>query len=451
MVEDYVEKIPELNALQGKIEQMHRLIDHNESVMANSNHPRLQKQRDEMKQMEQDLSDKTEVARTRIRKELAKLGARALPNGGLRQTAKVLEAQEKELGKDVDKFSEEAEKIGRSSIDVEMMRSDLKQIEKLSTDLGKEIESLRVELRSPSRVVELQPADVPRTRDTVGRIRTTSIVALLGFLLPFLAVSLWDARSQRVNTAFEIADGIGMRIVGALPALPAHAHKLSRTGQPLVPRLQYMLRESFDTLRTTLIRGVDGQSHRVVLVTSALSGEGKTTLATQLAFSFARGGRRTLLVDGDLRRPAVHRIFGLPREGGLSELLRSESTLSDAIRPTLTPNLWVLPAGRCDQQSLSALAQRQMFLGECFQKMREDFEFVIIDCCPVLPVVDSMLIGQHVDIAVLSVLRDVSQVPRVDEANRRLTSMGIRVFGAVVTGAAGGNYYHHEYHEEVSV
>ena len=102
------------------------------------------------------------------------------------------------------------------------MRTDLKQIEKLSTDLGKEIDSLRVELRSPSRVIELQPAEVPRSRDTIGRIRTTSIVALLGFLLPFVLVSLWDARAQRVNTAFEIADGLGMRIVGALPALPAH-------------------------------------------------------------------------------------------------------------------------------------------------------------------------------------------------------------------------------------
>jgi capsular exopolysaccharide synthesis family protein len=179
-----------------------------------------------------------------------------------------------------------------------------------------------------------------------------------------------------------------------------------------------------------------------------MSGEGKTTLATQLAFSFARGGRRTLLVDGDLRRPDVHRIFGLPREGGFSEVLRSEMSLSEAIRPTLTPNLWVLTAGRIDQQALAALAQRQSFLSESFQKMREDFDFVIVDCCPVLPVVDTMLIGQHVDIAVLSVLRDVSQMPRIDEANRRLTNIGIRVFGAVVTGAAGGVYYHHEYHQE---
>ncbi len=189
----------------------------------------------------------------------------------------------------------------------------------------------------------------------------------------------------------------------------------------------------------------------MVLVTSALSGEGKTTLSTQLAFSFARANRRTLLVDCDLRRPAVHRIFGLPREGGISEVLRGEMVLADAVRATLTPNLWVLTAGSCDQQALSALAQRQIFLGECFQKMREDFEFVIVDCCPVLPVVDTMLIGQHVDVAVLSVMRDVSQVPRVDAANRRLAAMGIRVFGAIVTGATDAVYYNHEYHEELSV
>jgi capsular polysaccharide biosynthesis protein len=114
----------------------------------------------------------------------------------LRLKKAVLMAQEKQMNEEVKKFEKEAESIGRSSIDVEMMRTDLKQIEKMSNDLGREIEWLRVELRSPSRVTHVLSADVPISRDMTEAIGTTSILAVFGFLLPFVAVSLWKSHVQ---------------------------------------------------------------------------------------------------------------------------------------------------------------------------------------------------------------------------------------------------------------
>ena len=186
-----------------------------------------------------------------------------------------------------------------------------------------------------------------------------------------------------------------------------------------------MLRESFDTLRTTLIRGRGRPIAPGGAGDQCFERRGQDDTGHSIGVQLC--SRRSPHVAGRLRpaasgRPSHLRTAPRGRFGRTCCDRNRRSPTPSA--PTLTPNLWVLPAGRCDQQSLSALAQRQMFLGECFQKMRDDFEFVIVDCCPVLPVVDSMLIGQHVDIAVLSVLRDVSQVPRVDEANRRLTIDG---------------------------
>ncbi len=230
---NYVEAAPEIAALMSRLDGMRRSLAYNETVMVNDKHPRLKKQREELAQAEKDFQQKYSKVKVQVRKDLTRKGVRGPasvvdPNATLRNQVTVLTAQEQRLAEDVERLSKEADSIGRSSIEVEMMRAEMRQIERLSSELANEIEALRVELRSPSRVIELQAADVPRTRDTVGRIRTTCIAGLLGFLLPFLTVSLWDSRAQRVNTAFEIADGLGMRIVGALPVLPAHAKSSPR-------------------------------------------------------------------------------------------------------------------------------------------------------------------------------------------------------------------------------
>ena len=95
-------------------------------------------------------------------------------------------------------------------------------------------------------------------------------------------------------------------------------------------------------------------------------------------------------------------------------------------------NLSLLPAGRCDAAAIQALAQDEV--QTLFYHLKEEYEFVIIDVSPVLPVADALLIGQHTDAVVLSVLRNVSRLPAVHAAQQRLTSLGIRVLGAVVIG-----------------
>src|SRR5262249_56521264 len=105
------------------------------------------------------------------------------------------------------------------------------------------------------------------------------------------------------------------------------------------------LLESIDGIRTMLLRDASVEATRVVMVTSAVAGEGKTTLASNLATSLARAGRKTLLVDCDLRCPAAHQLFEQTLQPGLSEGLLHEVHLAEAIRPT-TPaqGLWLLPA-----------------------------------------------------------------------------------------------------------
>jgi succinoglycan biosynthesis transport protein ExoP len=156
-------------------------------------------------------------------------------------------------------------------------------------------------------------------------------------------------------------------------------------------------------------------------------------LAGHLASSLARAGRKTLLLDGDLRRPSVHQLFEMPMQPGFSEVLLGEVEAADAVQNSNQDGLSILPAGQWDREVMQALARDG--LEGIFEKLREEFDFIVVDSHPVLPAADSLLIGQHVDATILAVLRDVSQTPRVYAASQKLSALGIRVLGAVVNGA----------------
>jgi capsular exopolysaccharide synthesis family protein len=230
-----------------------------------------------------------------------------------------------------------------------------------------------------------------------------------------------------------------MKLVGSLPILPER----TRRGQvrPNNARDIYwhnLLTESIDSTRTMLLHAASSESLQVVMVTSALGGEGKTLLSGHLSASLARAGFKTLLIDGDLRRPTLHKLFNLELQPGLSEVLRGEADLLGATQQTPVPGLSVIPAGHLDAQSAQAMAQGE--LRNLFQQLKQQYDFVIVDSAPVLPVVDSQLIGQHVDGVLFSILRDVSRLPSVYAAYEKLSMLRIRILGAVVNGARTSSY-----------
>jgi capsular exopolysaccharide synthesis family protein len=168
------------------------------------------------------------------------------------------------------------------------------------------------------------------------------------------------------------------------------------------------------------------------MVTSAASGEGKTSLATHLAASLARAGRKTLLLDGDLRKPAAHRIFDLPAGPGLCEILRGEVEVGAAVRDVPAAGLAVLPAGEYCPEAIRRLARDG--IQPLLEALRQEYEFIVIDSSPVLPVADALLMAQHVDGVLLSLFHEVSRLPKVYAACQRLSLMGVPILGVVVNG-----------------
>jgi Mrp family chromosome partitioning ATPase len=137
----------------------------------------------------------------------------------------------------------------------------------------------------------------------------------------------------------------------------------------------------------------------------------------------------------------LHQVYQVPIGPGLGELLsaREQGEFGEYLQETMTENLWLIPAGAKRHGALAELSDERV--AELFQEFKEHFEFIIVDGPPVLPVVDTRLVARHADGVVMSMLRDVSELPKVKSACQLLQSYRVQILGGVVIGASGDVYY----------
>jgi capsular exopolysaccharide synthesis family protein len=360
---------------------------------------------------------------------------------GVHKRQEYLRGEVERLDAETKRLSPAEQRAASSS--VAALRQEAAMQEEALKKLGDRLETFKLAPALGSQVTLLQPAELPQVLDRGRQIKAAGGAGVGAFLLLLFGVAFWEFRTRKISAARDVVDGLGLSVVGTLPALPARAR---RPGTALVSKsdqyYQGLLSESVDAIRTLLLHAARTDDLQVVMVTSAGSGEGKTSVASHLAASLARAWRKTLLIDGDLRHPALHQLFNQPAGPGFSEVLRGEMGLHDAVRPTTVSRLWMMPAGHWDSHAVQALAQEGV--RSMFAQLKEQYDFVVVDSCPLLPVADSLLLAQHVDGVLFSVLRDVSRAPAIHAAQQRLASLGVRTLGAVVIGTgteAGGASY----------
>jgi polysaccharide biosynthesis transport protein len=327
----------------------------------------------------------------------------------------------------VETLSKEADKIGTSSTELEMLRAEIQREDKVATRVGDEVDVLQIELRSQPRVTLSQESAIQK-KDIKRQLLAVILAPLVILVGVCLLVAWWEFRARRIQSSEEVIKGLGMRVVGAVPAVSVRVRSRPLTNGK--ESAGSSLLESIDGIRTVLLRDASVQETRVVMVTSPVSGEGKTTLASHLAGSLARSGRRTLLMDCDLRHPAVHQLFEVPLRPGFSEAVLGEMHIMEVIRPTAVNGLSVIPAGQWDREVMQIMTREEVVA--IFEKLKGEYDFIVMDSHPVLAATDALVLGQYADAVLLSLLRDVSQAHRVFAACQRLSTLGIRILGAVV-------------------
>jgi capsular exopolysaccharide synthesis family protein len=206
--------------------------------------------------------------------------------------------------------------------------------------------------------------------------------------------------------------------------------------------------EAYRALRTNLeFASVDAPLESL-LVTSAIPGEGKTTSASNIAAAFAQAGRRVLLLDADMRRPGIHRMFELPNSHGLTNLLRSEEPTIASVAHVVDPNLRVITTGPLPPNPAELLASQRM--DHVLELLLRDSDLLVVDSPPLHAVTDAAILASHVTGTLIVIDAGRTRRGALRQAKEALDRVGARLLGAVLnrlSERARGGYYYYSYGE----
>jgi capsular exopolysaccharide synthesis family protein len=204
--------------------------------------------------------------------------------------------------------------------------------------------------------------------------------------------------------------------------------------------------EAFRGVRAALLFNHGRQQRQVIQIASPVVGDGKSTLAANLAISIAQSGKEVLLVDGDLRHPRVHDLFGQTADPGLAAVICDGTELHDAVRSTQIGGLSLLPAGCVAVNPADIFASSR--IGELIPVLRERYDFVLIDTAPLLAVTEAQAIAASVDGVILAIRPSKTEISGAQRALDILQMVGANLLGIVVNGTSGCEYdnYGERYH-----
>jgi capsular exopolysaccharide synthesis family protein len=210
--------------------------------------------------------------------------------------------------------------------------------------------------------------------------------------------------------------------------------------------------EAYRTLRTNLLFSAAVQSLKCIVVTSAGPKDGKSTTAANLAIAFAQQGNRVLLIDSDLRRPRVHKMFGQASEPGLTTVLMGLATIDHAMKQTIVPNLWTLTAGALPPNPVEMLGSPQM---RALLKGIPSIDIIVLDTPPLLAASDAAVLGRVADGVILVVRAGRTERGAAQEAVQQLVNVGARIIGTVLNDpdaefakyAPYYQYYYNNYYD----
>ncbi|MGA8493609.1 MAG: polysaccharide biosynthesis tyrosine autokinase [Terriglobales bacterium] len=360
----------------------------------------------------------------------------------------------------LDQQKQEANKLNESAIEYSLLKRDVDANRTLSEGLLERLKEAGVTagLRSNNfRIVDV--ARVPTAPAGPNLLRNLGFALALGLSsgigLAFLLESMDNTvRTPEQAQTVSALPSLGMIPLGSRSTREMGGHQKlalasSKEAVELVtqsrPRSQ--MAESYRALRTSLLLTFAGGPPTVILITSALPEEGKTTTSVNSAIVLAQKGTRVLLIDADLRRPSIHKTLGMGPKIGLSNVLTGAATLQEAIVPsTILPELFVLPAGTPPPNPAELLASAKM--KTLLDELRKQYDHIVIDSPPALSVTDAVVMSTDADAVVLVIRSGHTTKPALRRARDILLQVNARVCGVLVNAvdlSSPDYYYHYEY------
>jgi capsular exopolysaccharide synthesis family protein len=375
----------------------------------------------------------------------------------LKQELSDIEMAEQLLSQHIKEEYAEAKRVANYEFREETYRNDIARSQQLYDSIIKRLQEVNFVKDYggyDARVITPPSAGV-RTEPRAMPIFTVSVFlgTLGGFGLAYLA----ERSDKSFRSPEEIHRHLGIRVVGHIPvigAAPAAAQKTS-VGQPTLDPILCAYHqprsaeaEAYRGVRTGLYFSSNGKESKVIQVTSPNMGDGKSVTAANLGISIAQSGRKTILIDADLRRPRVHELFSLTAGVGLSSVIRGEAELEAAIQQIAVPGLSILSCGPIPPNPAELLTSARF--AELLATIRAQYDFVLVDTPPLLAVSDPAVVASRVDGVLLSIRYSKNGRPNAQRAKEILDTLGVTVLGVVVNavdhrGAGRYSYDHQRY------
>jgi capsular exopolysaccharide synthesis family protein len=279
-------------------------------------------------------------------------------------------------------------------------------------------------------------------------ISSLALAVFLGLTIGVGLVFLVEMRDDHVRSLIDLCEKFNENIVGQLPEVKPLA---PNSALPLVELndTRFMYAESYRSLRSAILfMPTNGEQRpKVILITSALPGEGKSTVTANLARTFAMGGARVVVIDCDLRRGRLHELMNMQRTPGVPEVLNEPSVLDKALQTNSLPNLAFISRGNLRNGTAEVFLTKEF--DEMLARLRERFDYVLIDSSPLFAADDAANLAPKADGTILVVRSSISRTAAVREALDALYQRQARVLGIIFNGANGssGSYHYYKYAE----
>lgn len=401
------------------------------------NHPLVKRADEKIAQAKRDMFEEIKNIQGAVERDLAVVQRQEAGEAGLYEETrkKAVELNLKELEyRRIDRTRQENEKVYTVLLE-QMKQADL------------------MRMMNVNNVRMVDPPQEPQAPIRPNVPANVATGGLVGLVIALAFVIARERLDNSVKTSDDVEHELNTTFLGLLPTYDSTDEKKPRRAgadrpQELVVHDEPLsgIAEAARTLRTNLLFMNPDNPYRMLLVTSAAPSEGKTTVACSIAIALAQGGQRVCIVDCDLRRPRLHRIFERHGDAGLTNALVGESTIEEIAQPTEVPNLYCVPAGPIPPNPAD------MFHSEKFKQLLaelgERFDRVILDSPPLAAVTDSAIIAKLVDGAVFVVRAFKTSMGISKQGLRALTDVDAPIVGCVLNAVdyrKASSYYYQYY------
>ncbi|MGE0760350.1 MAG: polysaccharide biosynthesis tyrosine autokinase, partial [Pirellulaceae bacterium] len=365
----------------------------------------------------------------------------------LREMVKLNDAAIADLNKLFQQERDAANHLSAAQLRDNSFRSEIERKRKLYDTIVKRLDEINMAKEATTMRLERVFQPQPGAQVSPDFALSLGLGGILGALVGLGLAYAVDRADRRFRSPDEIRTDLGLPVVGQIPVIPQEQERPAAEGDVAVPSVvlrthfhpRGRISEAYRAVRTALYFSTRGSGHQIIQITSPSPGDGKTTLACNLAVTIAQSGKRVLLVDADFRRPRVHRVFNATNDIGVTSVLDGQTDVANVTQTTCVENLWLLPCGVRPENPSELLTSGKF--EELLGLLREQYDFVIVDTPPVLAVTDPLNVVTRADGVILVMRLTKSARAASHRALETLEELGANMLGVVVNGVGGTSGY----------